>query len=155
MFWFLSRNSWGEGMGMGGQGAGIKRSCLISLTFRQLLGALPTQLGSSFPYAFTSMSSWSFYFSVWKCRSVIECKSRRAGICRSDKQYQEKKKKRNFTTASSRKRPHREFGFLNGISSPDPSAPAGTPSSLWPRITGGSEEEKRGEGEGGGSDQLI
>lgn len=47
------------------------------------------------------------------------------------------------------------FGLLNGISSPDPSALAETPSSLWPRITGRSEKGEGGKGEGRGSDQLI
>lgn len=63
-----------------------------------------------------------------------------------------KKKKKKFYNCFQQEKATPGIGFLNGISSPDPNAPAGTPSSLRPRITGGSEKEK---GRVGGSDQLI
>lgn len=59
LFWFLSRNSWGA------RKRGIKRSCIIRLTFGQLLGYLLAGLGRSascFLSTSTGLSSPSSYF---------------------------------------------------------------------------------------------
>lgn len=61
-----------------------------------------------------------------------------------------KRKKKKFYNFFQQEKATLGIGLLNGISSPDPSAPAGTPSSLQPRITGGSEKGKGEKGRAGG-----
>lgn len=66
-----------------------------------------------------------------------------------------RKGKKKFYNCFQQEKATLGFGLLNGISSPDPSGPAETPSRLWPRITGRSEKGEGEKGKGRGSDQLI